>query len=51
MDAVLEGRVDESVKERAKAAKFDERLSLLGLLLDAITTELRTVNESMLYLM
>ena len=43
VDRILEGRADESVKQRARAARFDERLSLLGLLLDGVTGEVRAV--------
>ena len=35
---ILDGKYDETVKERAQAAKFDERLTLMGLLLDTITS-------------
>jgi hypothetical protein len=45
IDTILAGKVSNEIVQRAKAAKFDERLSLLGLLLDAITHELRTVME------
>lgn len=38
---ILDGKADESIKERAKKAKFDERLSLLGLMLDAVNVHLR----------
>ncbi len=41
IDKILSGEFDESVKERAENAKFDERLSLLGLLLDALTGEIK----------
>ncbi|MCI1960105.1 MAG: AAA family ATPase [Clostridia bacterium] len=34
---ILDGKYDETVKERAKDAKFDERLTLMGLLLDTVT--------------
>lgn len=44
VDKILAGKVGEDIKARAKAAKFDERLALLGLMLDAITAELRKVN-------
>ena len=44
MDTILAGRAGADIRERAKAAGFDERLALLGLLLDAITSELRQVN-------
>lgn len=40
---ILAGKANEDIKRRAKNAKFDERLALLGLLLDAITGELRSV--------
>ena len=44
VDKILAGRASDEIKSRAKAAKFDERLALLGLMLDAITGELRQVN-------
>ena len=44
VDKILAGKATEEIKSRAKTAKFDERLALLGLLLDAITAELRQVN-------
>lgn len=43
IDTILAGKASGEIKERAKAAKFDERLSLLGLLLDAVTGKLRSV--------
>ncbi len=43
VDTILSGTADESIKQRAKNGKFDERLALLGLVLDAITAELRAV--------
>ena len=43
IDRVLAGEPVEVIKGRARAARFDERLSLLGLLLDAVTGELRAV--------
>ena len=43
VDRILDGNADETVKTRAKAAKFDERLSLLGLLLDGVDAYLRGV--------
>lgn len=36
VDELLEGRISEKAVERAKNASFDERLSLLGLLLDKV---------------
>lgn len=38
---ILAGTASEDVKARARAAKFDERLCLLGLILDAATAQLR----------
>lgn len=43
IDTILNGKAGDGIKMRAKNAKFDERFSLLGLLLDAVTAELRTV--------
>lgn len=43
VDKIMEGKAPEEIKERAKAAKYDERLSLLGLLLDGVTEQLRGV--------
>ena len=39
VDRILEGKATEEIRRRAEKAKFDERLSLLGLLLDAISME------------
>lgn len=44
VDKILAGNVPAAIKDRAKVAKFDERLALLGLLLDGITGELRRVS-------
>lgn len=44
VDKILTGKVTDEIKDRAQRAKFDERLALLGLMLDAITAELRQVN-------
>lgn len=38
---ILSGQADAEIRDRAKKAGFDERLSLIGLLLDAIQTEIR----------
>jgi hypothetical protein len=43
VDKILAGNPPVEIKNRAKAAQFDERLSLVGLLLDAVTGELREV--------
>ena len=42
---ILAGKADESVKQRARTARFDERFSLVGLLLDGVNEELRQVIE------
>ncbi|HRV72516.1 MAG TPA: MoxR family ATPase [Eubacteriales bacterium] len=43
VDRIVEGKEDATILQRAKAAKFDERLALLGLLLDVIEDNVRTV--------
>ena len=40
---ILAGKAPGAIKDRAKVAKFDERLALLGLLLDGVTEKLRAV--------
>ena len=45
VDEILAGRATEDIRQRAKDARFDERLSLLGLLLDAVNREMRTCVE------
>jgi len=37
---ILEGKITVQTKEKARVAKFDERLSLLGMLIDSITGEI-----------
>lgn len=44
VDKILAGKAPTEIKDRAKVAKFDERLALLGLMLDAITGELKKVS-------
>lgn len=46
IDEILAGKVSEDIKKRARKAKFDERLSLLGLIMDRIVSELRQVYVS-----
>ncbi len=43
VDKILAGKAGKEIAGRAKAAKFDERLSLLGLLVDALVGVLREV--------
>ncbi|MCD7902802.1 MAG: AAA family ATPase [Oscillospiraceae bacterium] len=45
VEQILDGDWDADVRARTKKAAFDERLSLLGLLLDALCGELRGVCE------
>ena len=45
VDEILAGNVTDEIKERAMNAGFDERLSLIGLLLDAVTGEVKEVIE------
>lgn len=46
VDKILAGKAPMEIKDRATVAKFDERLALLGLMLDAITGELKKVSLS-----
>ena len=43
VDKILDGKADDTIYERAKSARFDERLSLLGLLLDGVIGELHEI--------
>lgn len=40
---ILNGRVDDSIKTRAKNARFDERISLLGLLIDNLSQNMTSI--------
>ena len=46
VDKILDGKADDGIKIRAKNAKFDERLSLLGLIIDGVIAELKGVCTS-----
>ncbi len=50
VDAILAGEISDSAVEKAKAAPFDERLSLLGLLCDKTETSMRDVVATSDYL-
>ena len=43
VDKILAGQAPEEIKTRAMAARFDERLSLLGLILDQVNAEMKGV--------
>lgn len=45
VDSILAGKASEQIKERAKNARFDERLSLIGLLLEGVSSAARTISE------
>lgn len=46
VDKILSGKAPAEIKDRAVKAKFDERLSLIGMLLDAVGKELKAAMES-----
>jgi len=43
IDLILSGKAPAEICERAGAAEFDERLSLIGLLLDKVGADIRTI--------
>ncbi len=43
---ILSGQATDAIRDRAKNARFDERLSLLGLLIDAVNAEMRQAVET-----
>lgn len=45
IDRILSGKADDSIAERAKAARFDERLSLLGLIIDGLLGAIREADR------
>lgn len=45
IEEILLGKCKQEIKDRAKNAKFDERLSLIGLLLDGVNSDLQNVVE------
>ena len=46
VEAILAGSAPEEIRLRAENAPFDERLSLIGLLLDSVSREVRAVMET-----
>ncbi len=43
INSILDGKADNKIRMRAKEAKFDERLSLIGLMLDALNEHFRSI--------
>lgn len=50
IEEILKGTGSEQAVERAKAAQFDERLSLLGMLLDRVQADMKDIMERADYL-
>lgn len=50
VEALLNGDISENAIEKAKGASLDERLSLLGMLLDKVQGEMKDVMETSAYL-
>ena len=46
VENILAGKAEDNIKTRAKEARFDERLALLGLLLDAVLAEMREAMQT-----
>lgn len=46
VESILNGQVPESIKQRARDAQFDERLSLLGLILDRLNQQFRSIRQT-----
>ena len=44
--SILSGNASDEIKQRAKAAKFDERLSLIGLMLDGVSEAVSRTMDS-----
>ena len=45
IESILDGSVKDEIKDRAKDARFDERLSIMGLLLDSLNEKLKRTFE------
>lgn len=50
IEEILEGNISESAVKRARSAAFDERLSLLGMLLDRCLADMKHVMEQAAFL-
>lgn len=49
-EEILSGNADDDIIRKAKAASFDERLALMGVLLDYVTVEMREVVDVTCYM-
>ena len=45
VDSILSGKASKEIKERAKKGQFDERISLVGLLMDAVLNRVRPIMQ------
>ena len=45
VDSILSGKASKEIRERAKKGQFDERISLVGLLMDAVLNAIRPVMQ------
>ena len=43
--SILDGKASAEIKKRAQSAQFDERLALMGLLINAVTEDMRALKE------
>lgn len=50
VEALLSGKVSDPMIEKARKASFDERLSLLGMLLDTVSNEMKDIVETSAFL-
>jgi hypothetical protein len=50
IEEILDGRITDSVITKAKNAAFDERLSLMGMLMDRVLTDMKEVVEKAEYM-
>lgn len=50
VEELLSGHVTDTMIEKAKKASFDERLSLLGMLLDTVSNEMKDIVETSVFL-